>query len=182
MQSVILNLAVAGQPELFKYYVLLLAKVGDRGGMTAGGVSCSLVREGGPAACSQPPLPSHAQSLPSGLLGPQVCAAYVTANWVSGVLLQVYLRRAMQQLYTGLFEHVLFQDSVFYDAISASELAMRCGAWRGVACVRAQHGRAGCQLQRRETDGETDGHPPALPTSPPHLSPRLPNQSMQAWT
>lgn len=27
----------------------------------------------------------------------------------------------------GLFNHVLFQDSVFYDSISASELAMRCG-------------------------------------------------------
>ena len=27
----------------------------------------------------------------------------------------------------GLFEHVLFQDSTFFDSISASELAMRCG-------------------------------------------------------
>ena len=52
------------------------------------------------------------------------CVAYVVVNWLAGVTLQIYLQRAMQQLYTGLFQHVLFQDSPFYDRISPSELAM----------------------------------------------------------
>ena len=52
------------------------------------------------------------------------CVAYVVVNWLSGVALQIYLERAMLQLYTGLFQHVLFQDSPFYDRISPSELAM----------------------------------------------------------
>ncbi|GAB4823367.1 hypothetical protein N2152v2_010413 [Parachlorella kessleri] len=57
----------------------------------------------------------------------QVCSVYVFVNWLANVMLQLYLRRAMQQLYTGLFKHVLFQDSTFYDSISTSELATRTG-------------------------------------------------------
>ena len=110
----------------------------------------------------------------------QVCSVYVFVNWLANVMLQLYLRRAMQRLYTGttaishtfsllillaagpcspyhlgaanrllagvtrpwvllhyqgqaadteacmcagLFKHVLFQDSTFYDSISTSELA-----------------------------------------------------------
>ncbi|EFN57342.1 hypothetical protein CHLNCDRAFT_57175 [Chlorella variabilis] len=82
VQSLILNLALAGDSPAFMEKIVLLAKV---------------------------------------------CIAYVTANWLSSLALQLYLRQAMQQLYTGLFQHVLFQDSTFYDRISASELAMRCG-------------------------------------------------------
>eukprot|EP00887_Chlorella_sp_A99_P001133 scaffold14.g1133.t1 len=56
-----------------------------------------------------------------------VLLAYVLVNWLSNVVLQLYLRQAMQQLYTGLFKHVVFQDMTFYDGISTSELATRTG-------------------------------------------------------
>lgn len=57
LQSLILNLALAGDSPAFMEKIVLLAKV---------------------------------------------CIAYVTANWLSSLALQLYLRQAMQQLYTGV--------------------------------------------------------------------------------
>ena len=84
----------------------------------------------------------HAAFLEKIALLAKICVAYVTANWVSSLVLQLYLRRAMQQLYTGLFQHVLFQDATFYDNISASELAMYGQLSCSVPC-HASGGRCG---------------------------------------